>query len=155
MTERKLLSEFGKQLSKHGWWYKIPDSGKQERFAIEKPFDGIFARKGQTTAIEAKLHKKHTAWPLNAVEAHQFESLSHVRDHGWNSKILLFVVDKTKRPFPISAYIFSIDIIEDYEIRSNRKSIPIGEMQDLADAICVCNRNTGEWDFSEFLNLVE
>jgi penicillin-binding protein-related factor A (putative recombinase) len=155
MKERELLSSFGKELSRYGIWYKIPDSGKQQRFAIEKPFDGFYAQDGVTVAIEAKIHKAKTAWPVSSIEDHQIRNMTDVMRHGWRSSILLFVVDRLKRPFTVTGYFISLQAIEEYTRRENRKSIPVSDIPGLSDAACAMDRRTGRWEMSEFVKWIE
>lgn len=97
-TEATFLGEMARSVSEWGhpsWWYKIPDSpiyrGSKNRFTPPKPFDAILIQSGEPMAIEAKVHKKHRAWPLSSVKAHQIEGLQSVVAAGGRGVVLVNV----------------------------------------------------------------
>ena len=59
------------------FFHKINDMPRFEdsKFIKQKPFDIICANWHSAYAIETKVHKKDTAWPLSRISENQFEQL--------------------------------------------------------------------------------
>jgi len=77
------------------FYYKLPDgisvggektdeNGKSiwTRFIPEKPFDAMFSYRKIHCAMEYKVHKKHTAWPLSAMRPSQITGLNLADKNG-------------------------------------------------------------------------
>lgn len=112
------------------YWYKIPDDRK-----FKKPFDVFAAMNGRHFALEMKVHAKHTAWPLGDVAKHQIWGLHKAAIGGYNSWILVNVrlglgngQKNFVRVVPIQEY-------TKWALRSDRKSIPIDELESSGDCL--------------------
>lgn len=91
VTESEYISKYGTKWLKDrsgGFWYKIPDT---LGVGNVKPFDVIALYAGTTYAIEAKLHKTHTAFPLSKIEPHQIMNLRMAARNGAISTVLIGV----------------------------------------------------------------
>lgn len=146
---------------KNAFWLKIPDlpvfKGSKTRFAPQKPFDFMLAYKGNLIAVEAKVHKKHTAWPLSSVKDHQIEGLLSIGDNGFKSYVMLnvrFGIGKSKYN---KSFLFSPQTIK--QLKEMHKSIPVKELQLLSNVVNskrVDKKPKGRisiWDIESCLNL--
>jgi penicillin-binding protein-related factor A (putative recombinase) len=112
------------------------------RFNPEKDYDSYVCFRGCFTAMEYKLHKKKTAFPLNSVNIKQRAALTSVRDSGCNAYVVVCVrYDNVRNLYfiPIKAYLI-------YVHEHERKSMPLKDMEEYPRASW---EGKGQWRLDE------
>lgn len=124
------------------FWYKLPDDYK-----FKKPFDIIAAFGRKHFAIEAKVHTKHTAWPLSSIEKHQIEGLQRAEKGGYISFVVAQVVYGKGKERVNFACIITLKEIELFQ-RQGIKSLKVGTM---LKGFCLERTKTKTDDTKEFV----
>lgn len=91
MLESTYNAEFvrkWRERSPGAWVYKIPDT---LGVGNERPFDVIAVDKGVTYALENKVHREHTSWPLSKLEPHQLLNLRVAEMNGAVARVRIAV----------------------------------------------------------------
>jgi penicillin-binding protein-related factor A (putative recombinase) len=115
------------------FFYKIPDppifKGSKTRFNVQRPYDLEVAWAGKLLAVEAKVHRVHTAWPISKVAEHQIENLKCNKVNGKDAYVVINVrygLGKSRVNF---AAIIDIDEIIELK-KENKKSITVSELRE-------------------------
>lgn len=85
MNEKVFQHELRAAAKEFGFfWHKIQDMPryKEGGFIPKKPFDIFAAWHGRAIAIETKMHKKPTAWPLSEMRPSQIDGLGLAHELG-------------------------------------------------------------------------
>ena len=143
------------------FYYKIPDpqypkrteEGDAIRRIIPRPYDCQVIDRGKFFAIELKLHKRTTAFPIDAVKENQLHSLQRVNANGGTGIILINA--RTRNANLI--YALSVDeylSLSQHHTRNGRKSIPYKAFADIRHVYGrhhLPDRRYG-WDVRQILN---
>jgi penicillin-binding protein-related factor A (putative recombinase) len=122
---------------------KIPDQlynpSSFARFNPEKDYDAYVVYRGCFSALEYKLHKSKTAYPLNGVTTIQRSALLDVVENGGNAYVVIGVrFAQIRKAFFIPIKEFLI-----YCNNTDRKSMPM----DIMDMYpCAQWRGKGTWE---------
>lgn len=105
---------------------KIPDQifNPNSRFNPEKDYDSYCCYKGCFTALEYKIHKKKSAFPLDKVTLIQRSALLEASDSGGNAYVVICVrYEQVRKLFFIPIKYFII-----FCQSADRKSMPVDSM---------------------------
>ena len=152
-TEARLQAELRasfKHFFPKDYWYKIPDTPKMKgsnlRFIPRKPFDIVCSVSKIFFAIETKVHKKTTAFPLNEVHEHQEVGLDEADGFVWLN--IRRGLGKARVNFIVVIAISEWMALKAKILKSGRKSIPLAFFEKY-DKI---KWKDGKWQIEDFFN---
>jgi len=151
-TEQKFLTEL-KQSKDHlyplSFMYKPPDMPMfdKSRFIPEKPFDLFYFNCGIFIALEAKVHKVHTAWPLSKVRKHQTENLKICKNNG----MLAYIVVNVRYGLGKNRINFAsiIDVDDFIDLNKTVKSIKVIDLVKFNRMDWIKKNNKLVWDLEK------
>lgn len=117
----------------------------------------MFAYKGKLVVVEAKVHKKHTAWPLNSVKDHQIEGLISILDNGFEAYVMLNVRYGLGNSRFNKVFLFDPEVIK--QISQQRNSIPVNDLHLFSTVIYhkrvdkISKGKISIWDIESYLSL--
>lgn len=152
--EANLLSELKKSVAyyypKRAYWYKIPDDAK-----FKKPFDVFLACPDDLGiphfyALEMKVHRHTTAFPLSKILAHQIEGLAKAAQGGYIAGVLIQVCcgsGKSKVNYIRALSVAKVQAL----ISAGCKSMSVSDLVQGAVAKAKCKTGELLWDIPTLL----